>query len=434
LATGFDNVGRIGLGMISIEFLVHGLLFVVLLCCSAFFSGAETAFFNLSRRQINQFQKSKHKVYQLVFRLLDEPKKLLSCLLFGNILVNVLFFAVASVFSVKIERKLGVTMAAVTGTVTFLILVLFGEIVPKSLSYTSSKAVSIAAAVPALVCVRLFSPVIYFFRFFIVEPAIKLILGPVRAAKPISASQFKSFIGQIKNRGQISSYENRLLSEIIEFGFLKVCDCLQPRVDMVSCGVSESREKVIELMVKKRLTKLPVYKNRIDNIVGIINFRDLLIQPEVPIEKLAKSVHFIPEQKKLESLLIFLRERRVDTAVVVDEYGGIAGMIRLEDIAEELLGPIEGADEIEAIEQIGPLTYRLSGALPIHDWSEAFAIEPVQSHLATIAGFVTALLGRIPKEGDIAYLNDLKFTIERVEKHRIKTLILTFQADKANDQ
>jgi CBS domain containing-hemolysin-like protein len=153
----------------------------------------------------------------------------------------------------------------------------------------------------------------------------------------------------------------------------------------------------------------------------------LLLRPKTPLGELVQKVDFIPEQKTVESLLEFFRKTATDTAIVVDEYGGIAGSIRLEDIAEELVGPIEVTDGIEPIEQIGPFEYRLAGALAIHDWAGAFGIDPAETRLSTIAGLVTAILGRIPKTGDIAYLKNLKFTVERVRKHRIETLILTLQ-------
>ncbi|MHC4222237.1 MAG: hemolysin family protein [Planctomycetota bacterium] len=329
------------------EFTWKVVLMVALLGGSAFFSGSETAFFNLTRRQINQFRKSKHKLHKLVCELLDDPKKLLSSLLFGNMVVNVLFFATSSVLIVKIERQFGPTAATITAFVSFGSLVLLGEIVPKSLSFGNSIAISVAAAVPAFLCIKIFSPLIFFFRFFLVEPILRLILGPGKPPKPISANEFKAFISQVKNRGLISPYENILLSEIIEFGFLKVRDCMQPRVDMVSCDIGEASENARDLMIKNQQTKLPVYHGEIDNIVGMIYLRDLLLKAELSLGKLIKPAHFIPEQKTLESLLEFFRDSQIDTAVVVDEYGGIAGMIRLEDIAEELVGPIDAETEAE---------------------------------------------------------------------------------------
>jgi len=240
-------------------------------------------------------------------------------------------------------------------------------------------------------------------------------------------------IEQVRKRGLITADENKLLTEIIQLGFLKVRDCLRPRVDMIACEVTDSTQQAREKMEKNRLTKLPVYAGTIDNIVGLVHLRQLLLEADTSLDKLVRKVHFVPEQKTVESLLEFFRKTGTDTAIVVDEYGGIAGSVCLEDIAEELLGPIEITDGIEPIEQIGPFEYRLAGNLAIHDWAEAFGIDPVEIRISTLAGLVTTLLGKIPKTGDTARLKNLKFTVERVQKRRIETVVLTLEPIPTND-
>ena len=173
------------------------------------------------------------------------------------------------------------------------------------------------------------------------------------------------------------------------------------------------------------MTKIPVYADSIDNIVGMIHLRLLLLNPDTHPDKLVTPVHFVPEQKTIESLLEFFRKSGTDTAIAVDEYGGIAGSISLEDIAEELLGPIDSAEKPEPLEQLGPMKYRIAGDLAIHDWAQSFGIDISENRISTIAGLVTVLLGKIPKAGDTASWNNLKFTVESVKKHRIQTKILT---------
>ncbi|MHC4543420.1 MAG: hemolysin family protein [Planctomycetota bacterium] len=407
---------------------------IVLLACSAFFSGSETSFFNLSRRQVSLLSQSKHKLQKLAARLLNKPKQLLSCLLFGNMTVNVLFYAVASVLTVRVGRQVGGGAAAIIAFISFAVLLLFGEILPKSLAYANSRSVSVTAALPLVLCLQVFAPLQFVFRAFIVEPILRLLLGPLQPAKPINTGEFKSLIEQVRKRGLITADENKLLGEIIELGFLKVRHVMEPRVDMIACSVSDSAESAREKMLKNHLTKLPVYARTIDNIVGLVYLRQLILEGEALLDKLVQQVYFVPEQKTVESLLEFFREKGTDTAIVVDEYGGIAGSVRLEDIAEELLGPIEAAEGIELVESIGPFKYRLAGDVSIHDWAEAFGINPEEAKVTTIGGLVTVLLGRIPKSGDTAYLHNLTFTVERVRKHRIKTVILTLEAAGSNGQ
>ncbi len=427
MAEFYQVIGEI-IGMSEgIKFVWEPVLMVVLLAGSAFFSGAETAFFNLSHRQRKLLQESRHKLQNLAASLVDKPRQLLGCLSFGNVVVNVLFFAVASVLAMRVEQRVGAAAAAITAGGAFVLLVVAGEILPKSIAYANSKSLSVTAAVPGFLCVQVLGPIVSVFRALCVEPALRLLIGPARAPKPITTDEFKSLIEQVRKSGLITADENKLLTEIIELGFLKVRHVMRPRVDMASCAVTDSPEAARRLMQENHLTKLPVYASTIDNIVGVVSLRQLLLEDEASLAELVEEVHFVPEQKKVESLLEFFRKSGTDVAIVVDEYGGIAGSVRLEDIAEELLGPIEITGETGPVEKIGPFEFRLAGDLSIHDWAPSFSIDPAESRVSTIGGLVTALLGKIPKAGDVAQLRNLKFTVERVRKHRIESVILTFE-------
>ena len=408
------------------------ILMLALLAGSAFFSGAETAFFNLSRRQKRVLAESTHRLQKLAAKLLDKPGQLLNCFLFGNMTVNVLFYAVASVLTVRIKDQNALT-AAIVAVLSFAALVLGGEILPKSVAYANSKSLSTAAAVPAFLCLKIFAPLEFVFKVFVLEPALRLLLGPMRQPKTISVSEFKSLIETTRRQGLISADENKLLTEIIELGFLKVRHVMRPRVNMIACSVTDSTDIARGKMEANRLTKIPVYVGAIDNIVGLVHLRQMLLEDNVSLDRIVRKVNFVPEQKTVESLLEFFRKSRTDTAVAVDEYGGIAGYVCLEDIAEELFGQIEPASEVEPIQQTGPFEYRLAGDIAIHDWAEVFDVDLAETRQVTIGGLVTALLGRIPKSGDVAHLKNLKFTVEKVRKRRIVSLILTFEPFRTNE-
>jgi CBS domain containing-hemolysin-like protein len=405
----------------------HIVLMLILLAFSAFFSGCETAFFNLSPRQINQLSKSNHRLRHLAARLVATPANLLGCLLFGNMIVNILFYASASILVIGIERQIGVTQAAVAAAAMFGILLLFGEILPKSFAYANSRLICIAAAVPVYLLVRFLAPVVFVFRLMIAEPIVRLMLGPAKTPRAITVAEFRALIEAGRQSGTLTADENKLLTEIVELGFLKVRDCLKPRVDMPICSVTQSPQQACEIMRQNQLTRLPVYSGRTDNIIGLVYLREILLNPDTALDKLVRDVNFVPEQKKIESLLEFFRSTGNDFAVAVDEYGGIAGAIELEDIAEELLGPFDISGEIEPIKQTGPFAYRLTGNLAIHDWARAFNIDPEKTPIVTVGGLVMTLLGKIPKPGDVARLKNLRFTVERVRKHRVETVILTLE-------
>jgi len=408
-------------------------LMLILLACSAFFSGSETAFINLSHRQIRLLEKSEHKLQKLVMSLLGKRRRLLNCFLLGNMTVNVLFFAVSSVLIIRLKEYGGLA-AAFAALLSFAGVLLLGEILPKSLAYANSRNFCLAAALPAYLCLQIFGPVELVIKVVILEPALRLLLGPARHPKEITVAEFKSLIETTRRQGLITADENKLFTEVIELGFLKVRHVMRPRVDMIACDVTESSAAAREKMKKNHLTRLPVYAGSIDNIIGLVHLRQILLRGEVKLDKIIQEANFVPEQKTVESLLEFFRRSKTDIAIVVDEYGGIAGSVRLEDIAEELLGQIEPTSQTVQIEQTGPFEYRLSGNVAIHDWADVLGIDLAQTRMVTIGGLVTALLGKIPKKGDVAYLKNLKFTVEKVQKRRIETLILTFELFRTNGQ
>jgi len=408
-------------------------LMLILLTGSAFFSGSETAFLNLSTRQVRLLEKSEHKLQKLVARLLGKRRQLVNCFLLGNMTVNVLFYAVSSVLIIRLKDYSSLA-AASTALLSFVGVLLFGEILPKSLAYANSKTFCIAAALPAYFCLQIFGPIELVIKVSILEPALRLLLGPIRHPKAITVGEFKSLIETTRKQGLITADENRLFTEVIELGFLKVRHVMRPRVDMIACDVTESSETARRKMKENRLIRLPVYVGTIDNIVGLVHLRQILLRPGVPLDKIVQNVNFVPEQKTVESLLEFFRRSQTDMAIVVDEYGGIAGSVRLEDIAEELLGQIEPTSQIEPIKQMGPFEYRLSGNVAIHDWADVLGIDLAQTRMVTIGGLVTALLGKMPRNGDVAYLKNLKFTVEKVRKRRIETLILTLEPFQTNGQ
>lgn len=414
IAALYENVGRL-------------VVMLLLLTGSAFFSGSETALFNLTRRQVKQLGTAEHKVPKLLAHLLSKPGQLLNCLLLGNMIVNVLFFAVSSVLVLRVKAQWGIAAATGLAFATFLMLVLFGEILPKSLAYASSRAVALAATVPVFLCVQVLSPVAFLARILFIEPALRILLGHQRLPRAITMAEFRSVIDFSRRRGLITEEENKLLAEVVELGFLKVRHVMQPRVDVVACEVSDPPALARKRMKSHGLTKIPVYVRDIDRAIGIVHLRQLLLKPGVSLDRLVQPVNFVPEQKSVESLLEFFRKTETDMALVVDEYGGIAGSVRLEDIAEELFGSAAITSGVEPIVQLGPFEYRLSGDLAIHDWADVFGIDLGETRLSTIGGLVTALLGKVPRSQDVARLGNVRFTVERVRRHRIETVVLTLE-------
>jgi len=400
-----------------------------LLACSAFFSASETAFFHLSPRKIGGPSHPPHRLDKLIRLLLENPNRLLTSLLFCNMLVNVSFFSIAGVLTVRIEQRFHPAVAGGWAIMAFIVLVLFGEMLPKALAYAKAYPLCLVAVVPLYFLLRLLTPLLAAVEAVIVKPAVRLSMSPgakSSASVPVSLNQLRMFLESSARKGLLSHDENLLLLEVLELGLLKVRHVMRPRVEIQACPITHL-SRIRTTMTQHQLRCIPVYTDSIDSILGLVHLRDLLLYPDSPVEKLVRPVSFVPEQKTVESLIEYFQKTGTDVAVAVDEYGGIAGLISQDDIVDQLLGTGEQDSAAEPIQLVGPMTYRLSAQLSIYDWAEAFGVDPEQIRLTTIGGLVTALLGRIPKSGDVARWQNMKFTVETVRKNRIEFLILSLE-------
>lgn len=414
------------LATILVEHLFQIILMILLLCCSAFFSGSETAFFHLSRKTIRQFSHSNLRMEQLVSKILQDPNRFLTALLFGNMAVNVLFFSVSSTLLFKIAQTHGRVIATVSGAICFFCLLLFGEMLPKSVAFVNTRRFCLITSPACYFLLSFLRPALKVIDLLIVQTTIKLFV-PSQRKKTISMKELNVLLDSSRQQGLINNDENQLLTEILKFAHLKVRHVMMPRVEMTACSLSCSLEEVRQVMIQNKISKIPVYTSDIDHVVGLIHLHDILANPDQRVKEMVRDVPFVPEQKTIESLIDFFKQSRIDHAVVVDEYGGVAGFVDLEDITERLLGPIEESSQSEPIEQIGPFQYRLHANLSISDWVDVFGIEITEGRLTTIGGFVTALLGKIPRQGDSIIFGNTKFTIEKVRGNRIDTILLSVE-------
>jgi putative hemolysin len=418
-----------------VDFLIDNLwrflLMAGLLLCSGFFSASETAFFHLSPRKLGAFAHSTNRLERLIHQLLHNPNRLLTSLLFGNMLVNVLFFSIAGVLAARIERHHLPVLAGLWAFGVFIILVLFGEMLPKAIAYANTYSTCMIAALPLYFLLKLLTPLLVAVETVIVKPAVRLSIPPgttPTSANPVSQGQLRLMLEKSSRKGVLSQDENLLLLEILELSMLKVRHVMQPRVEVYACSVKTEFIQLMAMMRMHQLRYMAVFKDTIDSVFGLVYLRDMLLRPqEESIEKLVCPVPFVPEQKTVESLIEFFQKTKTDIAVVVDEYGGTAGMISQDDIVSQLLGTENKDLAVEPIQQVGPMTYRLAAQLSIHDWAEAFGVDPEEIRMTTLGGLVTALLGHIPKNGDVAHWQNMRFTVETVRKNRIETIILSLE-------
>jgi putative hemolysin len=403
------------------------LLMAGLLCCSAFCSASETAFFNQSRRQLEQFRLSGNPLQMLVARLMESPERLLTTLLLSNMTVNTLFFSLSSVLSLELARSLNAAAGAVSAVLEFLILVLLGEMLPKAVAYSNARRICLLAAPVWFPLMRILRPLLRIFDGLAIRPALRLILGPRpsrRPSGPLTPQTLKRLLEPSIEQGWLTESQNRLMTEVLQLGLLKVRNIMRPRVDLLFCQVHESPAVIQARMIERKQTRIAVYEKSVDNVLGILSLRDLVLYPQTHIRAALQTVGYVPEHAPAEILFDIFSSPSTDLALVVDEYGGITGMVSREILIDELAGGDQPSPSVAPIKQIGPMQYRLAGYLPIHEWAGVFGIDPRDFRGSTVSGLILQQLGKIPRPGDSILLDNLRLTIERMDRHRIRTVIL----------
>lgn len=410
----------------------HLMFLGVLLVFSAFFSGSETALFSLSPGQLFRLRRG-GRGGQMVGSLMARPGRILHTLLLGNLLVNVAYSSITAMLVLDLHGTLGLPtwQLGIASLVPLLVLIFTGEIVPKMLAILLAERWAVTAAVPLALLRRGLSVVIALLHAALVGPLVKII-APVRAGTAdISSDELAAVLDLSARRGILGPQANVLLQEIVGLTDLRVRDIMVPRVDMISYDVDGPRVGMVKLFTRTRLRRIPVYEGTIDNILGVIPAKRVLFYPDTPLRDEVVKIPFVPEAADLERTLLQLRVRRVQMAIVVDEYGGTAGLVTLEDILEEIVGDIPDRYDQAGplVEKVSPSHYLVDGDLGIHEWADAFDIDLQGRRISSVGGFVTSLLGRIPSTGEVATYRNLKFTVVTMRRRRIGKIEVHLRED-----
>jgi putative hemolysin len=395
-----------------------------LAAASAFFSASETALFSIDDRARNASSAS-------VRKLLAEPQSLLVTLLLSNLIVNVLFFAFAN--NLAPEDSAYGDLAYGLGAV--FVLVLVGEILPKALALRAGGAFAKFAAVPITPLVAILSVPRRMVQFTL-EIALRALGDAASPEEGITPDSLYEVLEHSAKGGLIAPSEADLLSEVVELEGIRVREITTPRVDMQFLDVEDSDEErrlfVIARALARRSTWLPVVRGGPDGVVGQVRMRDLLGQPDAPLEKILRPVSFIPEVASVLDLLHFLRTNKVAHTIVVDEYGGTTGFVTIEHVFEEIVGDlrVEGESADQPVLRLSDGQFRVSGGLSIRDWNDLFGREIVPEGFETVGGLVTALLGRIPRTGDKVRLGGLELCVRDVRGRRVTSVDMSIQKNE----
>lgn len=402
--------------IITNEILFMCLIFAALFVFSGIFSASETAFFNL---------KSYDKVDFKTKELLQRPKRLLIFLLTGNTIINIAIGSIAATFALDYFSGPNNVILFFQVLITTILVLIFGEIIPKTYALQQSKRFAGIMSYPIKIIMYIASPITYIFYTFYI--GIRKLLPLEKEQIFDSEEELKLLTEIVEEEGTIDESESNMIQSVIEFNDKLVKEILTPRVDIVGLSSTTNLDDVMDLIANKKFSKIPIYKDNIDNIKGILYAKDTIpylmgSRPRIDLLKLSRTPFFIPETKPIDELLEDFKLKKTNIAIAVDEWGGTSGLITLEDVVEEVMGELQDPyDEEEYhISKKDDNILIIDGAIKIYDLEENIEIEfPDNREYDTLAGFILSELGNIPIEGEMVEYNNFVFKVVNIESNRI---------------
>lgn len=399
------------------------IVLILLLCLSAFFSAAETALMSLSKIRLRHMVDEEVKGAEQIEKLVENPSKLLGTILVGNNIANVIASSLATLISIKLMGEGAVGIG--TGIISILIII-FGEITPKSLAAQNSEKLSLMVAKPIAFLIIVFRPIVAI-TTYIANGLITLLGGKPNKNQPyITEDELKTIVDVSEEEGVLEIEEKEMIYNVFEFGDLQVKDIMVQRVDIAALEQEASYEETMEIIKREQFSRIPVYKETIDNIVGILNVKDLLMLDKemstFSIEKYMREPFYTFEFKKITDLFRDMKKEKNHMAVVLDEYGGTVGIVTIEDVVEEIVGDISDEydeDETE-IDVIKEDEYIVSGSVRLDEINDLIGTTIESEEFDSVGGFIIGQLGRLPEASEQVEYNNIIFKIENIDKNRIR--------------
>ena len=397
-------------------------ILVVLLILSAFFSGIETALMSMNQVKVKALVKQGKKGSAVLYRIKQKPHKLIITLLIGNNLVNIGAASLATVIATNLFGSSGIGIA--TGAMTFLVLI-FGEITPKTFASQNSEKVSLLAAQPIEILSILLSPFVWFFEK--ISNIMLKILGS-KGEEALSEAELETIVTMGRKEGLLEKEAADMMHNVLKFGGTIVTEIMTPRVDMVIINGNEKLSDVLDLIVKTPYSRYPVSIKE-NKIEGILDIDDVLKQVrdkklDKKVKSILRPILFVPESKEIDDLLTEFEGKEVPMAVVVDEYGDIEGLVTVEDILEEIVGDIFDKSKVRnfSLKEIKENVIRVDAKAPIDDLNKTLKLGIKPGQFNTIAGYIQDRLQRIPHQGEKIKLRNAIIEIGEVTRQGIKTV------------
>ena len=421
-------------GNMPLQFVV---LFILLLL-SAFFSSAETALTTVNKIKMRSLAEDGNKNAKLVLKLTDNSGKMLSAILIGNNIVNLSASSITTTIAIGFGADIAVAIA--TGIITILILI-FGEIVPKTAASVKSDKLALLYAQPINLIMIVLTPVSFVINILARVIMFIIRIDPNAKADAITEDELLTIVDVGHEDGVIEEEEREIIYNVFSLGDAKAKDVMVPRVNVIFANVESTYSELIDIFREHKFTRIPVYEETTDNVIGTINMKDLLLYDHIEdfqVRNFLREAYFTYEHKIVSELLVEMREASINIAVVLDEYGETAGLITLEDILEEIVGEIHDEydehEEDDLLKKINDFEYILEGSISLDDLDDRLNLQLVSEDYDSLGGFIIENLDHHPEIGDeFTTERNLRLVVESLDKNRIEKVHIYIPEDYYNE-
>jgi CBS domain containing-hemolysin-like protein len=403
------------------------ILLVILVILSGFFSSAETAFTAANRLKLRHMAEEGSKSAKRALRLIENPSKLISALLIGNKIVNIFASSLATLVAIDLY---GISATGIATSILTIVIIIFGEITPKSFATQRAEKVSMMFSKPVGILMALLTPFVIIF-YSISSWIIRLFGGDISQSHPlVTEEELKTMVDVGSEEGVFEQEEKEMLHNIFDFGDLQVRDIMVQRVDITALDVDATYEEVLEIVKDEQHSRFPVYREDIDDIIGILNVKDLLFLTEgekrgFKLEDYIREPYFAYEFKRITDLFKELKKTQQHISIILDEYGGTVGIVTIEDLLEEIVGEIDDEyddDKETDIETIRKNEYMVSGSYRLDELNDLIGTDIESEEFDSIGGYLIGILGTFPASGEVIETDGIRFVVDEVDKNRIKKI------------
>lgn len=403
------------------------ILIIVLVAISAFFSASETAFSTVNRIRLRNYANQGDKRAEKSLKIVGNFDKALTTILVGNNIVNI---ASASLATVVFTEKFGPSSVGIATAVMTIVIIVFSEILPKSLAKENAEKFILSVSSLMSVLIFVFTPIIFIFTS-LKKGVVKLFANKDHVNPSVTEEELKYIIEEIEDEGVLEEQESDLVRSALEFDEIEISEILIPRVNIIGVEISDEIDKIKEVFINERYSRMPVYEKTIDNIVGIIHQKDFFnfyINGGQDLSSIVQKALFFSEHKKISEVLAVMQRKKSHMAIVLDQYGGTEGLVTLEDIIEELVGEIydENDEDEKEFTTVGENTFEASGALSINNLLEYLELgsDIIDTDCNSIGGWVMELLGHIPENNEKVSWGIFTITVLEIDEQKIKKVLI----------